>query len=184
VRPAARAPVDEPDIDAGTAATDVDDPAPPVSDAQRGPGGRVVAARIGTGAHADARLAVPGRRSRGVVAGRACLGHWRRLGDGTRGVRLRRLRARRVRRLVHGEIGDRSGRRTRGNLDGVGRAVTRTELDRVEVCGGQCRRGRWGSSGCGGRDPQRRKRAEEDQRARSSAGQTMTPLTMDSSGRR
>jgi hypothetical protein len=91
---------------------------------------------MGAGAHTDPRLAIPGRRSRGVMAGRAGLGHRERLGDRPRLVGLWRLRARRARRLLDDEVSDRRGGRTRGKLDGVGRAPARTEVDRVEVCGG------------------------------------------------
>ena len=67
--------------------------------------------------------------------------------DRARLVRLARPRARRERALLVGEIGDRGERRlvARTLLDGVGRrARSRTELDRVEISGGQCRRGRSG----------------------------------------
>ncbi len=162
-------------------------PAAPVADAQRGSRRRVVAARVGAVTGAHARLAVPGGRAPGALARRARPGHRGRLADRARLVRLARHRARRERPLLVGEVGDRGERLriARTLQDGVGRrARQRTELDRVEISGGQCRRGRWGSSGRGGGDQQRRKRAEEGQRARSSAGQTRTPVTIRSSGRR
>ena len=187
MRAAARAPVDEPDVHARAAAADSDHPAAPIPDAQCGSRSRVVAARVRVMTDADTRLAVPRGRTPCALAGRTRPGHRRRLADRASLVRLVRPRARRERALFVGEIGDRGKRRRGARVfqHGVGRrARERTELDRVEISGGQCRRGRWGSSGCGGGDPQRRKRAEKRQCARSSAVQTRTPVTICSSGRR
>ena len=88
MRAAARAPVDEPDVHARAAAADSDHAAAPVSDAERRPRGRVVAARVCVVTRADTRLAIPGGRSPRVLAGRACLGHRGRLAHRSRLVRL------------------------------------------------------------------------------------------------
>jgi hypothetical protein len=181
---AARTPVDELHADAPAIAAHADHASSPIPDAKLRSCGRVHPARVAVCADADTGLAIPGGRPGHVVPGRACAELGPYLADRSRGVALGRLRPRSARRLLNDEICDRPGSRARRSK-GTGRGrLALTELDRVEVSGGQCRRGRWGSSGCGGRDPQRRKRAEQDQRARSSAGQTMTPMTIDSSGRR